>query len=152
VPGLRPSSNRDDADGCVPIFLCLQGVRIFDEAEEGRLLRFLLVRRGVLPADARGCGMLRRLYYTAGMNVETGDFVATKEQIQEAAMSQKRVLVVDGYNVIKLLRELDVSFEEIASLGCYIEDEAGKKLRPELIAVWFNEENEERERKARVAE
>jgi hypothetical protein len=67
-------------------------------------------------------------------------------------MSKKRMLVVDVYHVVKLLRELDVSFEEIASLGCYIEGEAGKKLRPELIAVWFNEENEEREWKERVGE
>jgi hypothetical protein len=55
-----------------------------------------------------------------------------KQQKQESAMSQKRVVVVDGYNVVKLLRELDVSFEEIASLGCYVEGEPGKKLRPEL--------------------
>ena len=35
----------------------------------------------------------------------------------------KRSLVLDGYNVIKGLRDLDVSFEEIAALGCHIEGE-----------------------------
>jgi hypothetical protein len=47
---------------------------------------------------------------------------------------------------------LYVSFEEIASLGCYIEGEPGKKLRPEFIAVWFEEENREREGKERIGE
>jgi hypothetical protein len=70
----------------------------------------------------------------------------------EAAMSKKRVLVVDGYNVIKVLREFDVSFEDIASLGCHIEGEPETKLRPELIAVWFDEENREREVKAKIVE
>jgi hypothetical protein len=63
----------------------------------------------------------------------------------EAVMSKKRALVFDGYTVIKLLRELDVSFEEIASLGCHIEGESHTKLRPELVAVWFAEERMERE-------
>ena len=60
-------------------------------------------------------------------------------------MSKKRVIVVDAYNVIKMLRELGVSFEEIATLGCHIEGEPERKLRPELIAVWYEEEKEERE-------
>ena len=64
----------------------------------------------------------------------------------------KRGLVVDGYNVIKVLRQLDVSFEEIAALGCHIEGEPEKKLRPELIAVWFEEERIEREPKTRFEE
>jgi hypothetical protein len=38
-------------------------------------------------------------------------------------MASKRMLVVDGYNVIKILRDFDVSFEEICSLGCSIADE-----------------------------
>ena len=59
-------------------------------------------------------------------------------------MSGKRVLVVDGYNVIKLLREFVISFEDIASLGCHIEGEPATKLRPELIAVWYEEETRER--------
>jgi hypothetical protein len=54
--------------------------------------------------------------------------------------------------MIKVLRELDVSFEEIAALGCHIEGEPEKKLRPELIAVWFDEERIEREPKTRFAE
>jgi hypothetical protein len=62
-------------------------------------------------------------------------------------MTKKRVLVVDGYNVIKILRDFDVSFEEIAGLGCHIEEEPDRKLRPELIAVWFEEEKKEREPK-----
>jgi hypothetical protein len=64
----------------------------------------------------------------------------------------KRVLVVDGCNVIKVLRELDVSFEEIAALGCHMEGEPERKLRPELIAVWFEEERIEREPKTRLEE
>ena len=64
----------------------------------------------------------------------------------------KRSLVVDGYNVIKVLRHLGVSFEEIAALGCHMEGEPEKKLRPELIAVWFEEEKSEREPKSRLEE
>jgi hypothetical protein len=60
-------------------------------------------------------------------------------------MSNKRVLVIDGYNVIKILRDFDVSFEEIAALGCHIEGEPDKNLRPELIAAWYVEEKDERE-------
>jgi hypothetical protein len=56
-----------------------------------------------------------------------------------------RSLVIDGYNVIKVLRDLGVSFEEIAALGCHIEEEPERKLTPELIAVWFDEEKRERE-------
>jgi hypothetical protein len=67
-------------------------------------------------------------------------------------MSKKRVLVIDGYNVIKLLREFDISFEDIPSLGCYIEGEPAIKLRPELIAVWYEEETRERESRDRVPE
>jgi len=36
--------------------------------------------------------------------------------IGEVSVS-KRILVVDAYNVIKVFRDLDVSFEEIAALG-----------------------------------
>jgi hypothetical protein len=60
-------------------------------------------------------------------------------------MSTKRTLVVDGYNVIKILRDFDVSFEQIAALGCHIEGEPELKLTPALIAVWYEEEKEERE-------
>jgi hypothetical protein len=65
---------------------------------------------------------------------------------------RKRELVVDGYNVIKVLRELEVSFEEIAALGSHIEEEPRRKLTPELIAVWFEEEKREREPKKRLEE
>jgi hypothetical protein len=57
-------------------------------------------------------------------------------------MSKKRVLVVDAYNVIKVLRELGVSFEEIAGLGCHVEGELGQKMTPELIAAWYEEAQE----------
>jgi hypothetical protein len=60
-------------------------------------------------------------------------------------MVKKRDLVIDGYNVIKILRDFDVSFEEIAALGCHIEGEPELKLTPALIAVWYEEEKEERE-------
>jgi hypothetical protein len=55
-------------------------------------------------------------------------------------MSKKRVIVIDAYNVIKMLRELGVSFEEIAALGCHIEGEHHQKMTPELIAAWYAEE------------
>ena len=60
-------------------------------------------------------------------------------------MANTRVLVIEAYNVIKVLRGLGVSFEEIAALGCHIEGEAGRNVTPELIAVWFEEEKQERE-------
>ena len=63
-----------------------------------------------------------------------------------------RKLVIDAYNVIKVFHELGVSYEEIAALGCHIEGEPEKKLRPELIAVWFDEETREREPKTRLEE
>lgn len=50
--------------------------------------------------------------------------------------------MVDAYNVIKVLRELGVSFEEIAALGCHVEGEPGLKLTPELIAAWYEEAKE----------
>ena len=57
-------------------------------------------------------------------------------------MSKKRVLAIDAYNVIKVLRELGVSFEEIAALGCHVEGEPGLKMTPELIAAWYEEAKE----------
>ena len=57
-------------------------------------------------------------------------------------MSKKRVLVVDGYNVTKVLRDLGISFEAIAALGCHIEGEPGLKMTPELIAAWYEEAKE----------
>jgi hypothetical protein len=60
-------------------------------------------------------------------------------------MARKRELVIDSYNVIKVFRELDVSFEEIAALGCRIDGEPELKLTPALIAVWYEEEKEVRE-------
>jgi len=60
-------------------------------------------------------------------------------------MARKRELVIDAYNVIKVFRQLGVSFEEICSLGCSIDGEPELKLTPALIAVWYEEEKEERE-------
>jgi hypothetical protein len=60
-------------------------------------------------------------------------------------MPRKRELLIDAYRVIKVFRELGVSFEEIASLGCRIEGEPEINVTPELIAVWFDEEKQERE-------
>jgi hypothetical protein len=61
-------------------------------------------------------------------------------------MAGKRVLVIDAYNVIKVLREVGVSFEEIAALGCRIEGEPALKATAALVAVWYEEEKEEREK------
>jgi hypothetical protein len=60
-------------------------------------------------------------------------------------MARKRELVIDAYNVIKVFRQLGASFEEICSLGCSIAGEPELKLTPALIAVWYEEEKEERE-------
>lgn len=59
-------------------------------------------------------------------------------------MSRRRVLAIDAYNVIKAFRELGVSFEEIAALGCRIDGEPGLNLTPALIAAWYEAEKEER--------
>jgi hypothetical protein len=67
-------------------------------------------------------------------------------------MPKNRVLVVDGYNVIKALREFDVSFEDIASLGCHIERRAGNEVATRAYRVWFDEEKKEREPKAKIVE
>jgi hypothetical protein len=57
-------------------------------------------------------------------------------------MSKKRVLVVNAYNPIKVLREHGVSFEEIATLGCHIEGQVSQTMAPELIAAWYEDANE----------
>jgi hypothetical protein len=54
VPPMRTSLHGNDADGCVPIPLHMQAVWSADEAQKGRLLRVLLVRRCPLPADPAG--------------------------------------------------------------------------------------------------
>jgi hypothetical protein len=56
----------------------------------------------------------------------------------------KRMIVFDAYNVIELLRGLKLSYEEIAGLGCHVAGEPERMLRPELIAVWYEEEKRER--------
>jgi len=60
-------------------------------------------------------------------------------------MGRKRELAIDAYNVIKVFRQLGVSFEDICSLGCSIDGEPELKLTPALIALWYEEEKEERE-------
>ena len=56
--------------------------------------------------------------------------------VQEARSRGRRL------QVIKVLRELGVSFEEIAGLGCHVEGEPGQKMTPELIAAWYEEAQE----------
>ena len=60
-------------------------------------------------------------------------------------MAEKRILVVDAYNVIKVLRGLGVSYEDVAALGCHIEGEPERNLTPALIEVWYEEEKSVRE-------
>src|SRR5262249_37080845 len=55
LPELRHHQNRDDANGCVSIFLQLRELRYAAQAEAGRLLRVLLVWR---PALSSGSGWL----------------------------------------------------------------------------------------------
>jgi|GEM_PF-4952846 len=62
------------------------------------------------------------------------------------------MLFVQVTQVYALLRSDCHPFEEIAALGCHIEGEPARKLRPELIAVWYEEETREREPKTRLAE
>ena len=60
-------------------------------------------------------------------------------------MGRKRELLIDAYNVIKVFRQLGVSYEDICSFGCSIAGEPELKLTPALIAVWYEEEKEARE-------
>ena len=48
-------------------------------------------------------------------------------------MARKRELVIDAYNVIKVFRQLGVSFEDICSLGCSIDGEPELKLTPRSL-------------------
>jgi hypothetical protein len=54
LPELRAPGGGDDAGRCLPVFLQLQGLRNAAQAEAWRLLRFLFLRDGALPAEA-GC-------------------------------------------------------------------------------------------------
>src|SRR5262249_14695474 len=49
LPALRQRRARDHAHERLPVFLRLQGVRRGPEAENGRLLRLLLLRRLAVP-------------------------------------------------------------------------------------------------------
>ena len=89
--------------------------------------------------------MLMTFTMPDGHLIDVGRPVGRTDWGQEVHMRNTRGLVVDGYTVITVLRDLGVTFEEIAALGCHIEGEPDRKLRPELIAVWFEEEKEERE-------
>jgi hypothetical protein len=64
------------------------------------------------------------------------------EWLGGSEMSKKRVLVIDAFNVVKVLRELGVSFEDIAALGCHVEGESDQKMTPELISAWYEEAKE----------
>lgn len=50
---MRCNIERDNANGRLPIFLRMSGVRCRFEAQARRLLRLLLIRRRILPADSR---------------------------------------------------------------------------------------------------
>ena len=67
-------------------------------------------------------------------------------------MANKRMLVVDAYNVIHVLRRLGASFEEIAGLGWRVDGEPALKATGEVIGVWYEEEKQEREPKKRLEE
>jgi putative transposase len=54
----RPHTSLNGLTPAESIFLCMHAVRIYDEAEERRLLRLLLVRRCAVSADSRECGTL----------------------------------------------------------------------------------------------
>lgn len=54
LPVLRPSIDRDDANGCVPVLLRMHGLRHSSQAEGRGLLRLLLLRRRAVPADSGG--------------------------------------------------------------------------------------------------
>jgi hypothetical protein len=62
VSEVRLSGDRADAHECLPVLLCLQGMRRDTEARCWRLLRILLVRLGALSAHAgsgRVCARVR---------------------------------------------------------------------------------------------
>src|SRR5882762_9855832 len=52
VSQVRPSGDRANADGRLPVLLRLQGVRRTAQAVAGRLLRVLLIRFGAVPIDS----------------------------------------------------------------------------------------------------
>ncbi len=52
LPALRSKSGRDNADGCLPVFLQLRGLRCASKAEGRRLLRVLFLRLRALSADS----------------------------------------------------------------------------------------------------
>lgn len=56
MPIVRHRQNRDDADGCLPLFLRVQGVPDAAPAESWRLLRILFLRVRAVPADSGGWG------------------------------------------------------------------------------------------------
>ena len=60
VSPVRPCLNRDNADRRLSVSLPLQGLRAPDEAEEGQLLRLLLLWRRALPFDAGRAGPVAR--------------------------------------------------------------------------------------------
>jgi hypothetical protein len=50
---VRASGERANVDRCLPVLLRLQELRRATQAQAGRLLRFLLLWLGAVPADAR---------------------------------------------------------------------------------------------------
>ena len=67
MPALRGANYRDNADGRMPLFLELSGLRGATEAKDWRLLCVLQLRQRQVPAKADGEGLLQRLTrrYTA---------------------------------------------------------------------------------------
>ena len=53
---------------------------------------------------------------------ESANLLSFIKRLEDDPMARKRELVIDGYNVIKVLRQLGVSFEEIAALGCQLRE------------------------------
>jgi hypothetical protein len=51
-----------------------------------------------------------------------------------------RLLTVDAYNVMAIFVKLGLSFDEIAALGFYMQDEPDRKLTAAQLQVWFEEE------------
>lgn len=63
---------------------------------------------------------------------------------------EPKVVVVDAYNVVTLLARLGSTFDEIASLGFYLEGEGQRKMTGKQLEVWYEEEDKERSRAAEL--
>jgi hypothetical protein len=66
LPAMRHGDSRDDAHRCLPVFLRLHRLRHAASSEERRLLRFLFLRFGAMPACPES-GWSGRLLRTPGL-------------------------------------------------------------------------------------